>query len=239
MRRFNIDKETFIFLYKKYRDFLIPAITIIICFILLVKIIIPQINSLSKRGQEMKAEKTKLDILKNNLKLLVDLNESTLDSQLAIASDALPSTKNFTGVLNEVSLSANKSGVFLGDFEFQVGDLSKLTSSEENLPSLQLTLIVNGGVTSAVKFINELYKSLPLAEVKGIEINNLRSTMATVFYYKQFSTDSVNPSAPLSPLSSNDLSIIKDFSSWNNPKVFEQIQRIPTATGSAKPSSPF
>ncbi len=235
MARIGIDRLTINLLYQKHKDYIVPIAIIVVCFLLLIKITIPQIGSLSVKQQEVKFEKEKLSTLKNNLKILSNLNESALDSQLSIVSDALPEGKNFAGVLNSISISANKAGVFLGDFDFQVGDLSKVATPSQGLPNLQLSLVTNGNVAATARFINELYKSLPISEITSIEINSNRAVLNTFFYYKPFLKTSIDESFPLSSLSKTDLETIAEISSWNNSRILEQIQPLlkPTPVSSS------
>ncbi|HZQ29657.1 MAG TPA: hypothetical protein VFA93_01095, partial [Patescibacteria group bacterium] len=146
MNKLSLDKETLILLYRKHKDYIVSVAIIIVCFILLIQVTIPQIADLSVRQQEVKTERDKLNSLSNNLSILSSITQDSLDQELSLTTSALPIEKNFTGILNSVTISANKSGVFLGDYEFQVGDLSKTTVIGKSLPSLQLSLSVNGGV---------------------------------------------------------------------------------------------
>ena len=239
--KINYDITTVKFLYDKYKDYLLPLGIVFVCFILFAKIIIPQINNLSETRIQAKAEKEKLLVLKNNLRLISDFNEGNLNSQLSITSDALPPDKDFAGVLNAVSFAASKAGVFLGDYEFQVGDLSKTASSVGIFPSLQLVLTVQGGVNATVKFVEELYKSVPVSQVTSVKINLGRSIITAVFYYKPFSLVALD-SQPIREVSRDDLTTIKNISLWNNPKNLNQVISIPqSATRSAdlNTTSPF
>lgn len=237
MKKINIDRLALEQLYKKYKDYLVPILAIIICFFLLVSITIPQVGILSEKQQQYNLEKTKLQILTNNYNILAGLNDITLNSQFGLALNALPSTKSFTGILNSISLAANKSGVFLGDYEFQVGDLSKFPTGK-NVPSLELTLFINGGASETTRFVNELYNSLPISEVTNIQVSNNRSSVIAIFYYKPFASTK-DSYLPIAPLSKNYLEIINKISLWNNPQV---LQNFPSSnsTQSASPSSaPF
>lgn len=236
-KKISLDRLTLEELYKKYKDYLIPVLSIIICFFLLVFITIPQIGILSEKQQQLTTEKTKLHILTNNYNVLAGLDDFTLDSQLALTVGALPSSKNFTSVLNSINLAANKSGVFLGDYEFQVGDLSKI-SPGKNIPTLELTLFINGGVNETVKFVNELYNSLPITEVTNIEVNNNRSSITAVFYYKPFA-DVKDNSLPINSLSKNYLDIISKMSVWNNPQVLNILPSINVSQSASPSAMPF
>lgn len=240
-RKINYDITTIKFFYDRYKDYLLPLAIVFVCFILFAKIIIPQINNLSQTRIQAKIEKEKLLVLRNNLRLISDLNEGNLDSQLSITSDALPNEKDFTGVLNAVSFAASKTGVFLGDYEFQVGDLSKTESLGRIFPSLQLVLTVSGGVNATVKFVEELYKSVPLSQVTSVKISQGRSIITVVFYYKPFAPVALD-SQPMREVSKDDLTTIKNISLWNNPKNLNQLISIPqssTASADLKTTSPF
>ena len=234
--KINLDKLILQQLYKKNKDYLIPIITIIVCFILLVQVTIPQIGLFSKKQAEISTERIKLETLNNNFSILSCLDDSTLNSQFDLAVLALPSEKKFESVLNAINLAASKTGVFLGDFEFQVGDLSK-TGPGKIAPSLKLTLLINGGASETVSFVKELYKSLPLSEVSDIQVNNKNSTISISFYYKPFASVSDN-TLLLSKISKPQLDLLNEISSWNNYQSL-QLNATPTATKSATATSPF
>lgn len=236
-KKISLDRSTLEQLYRKHKDYLIPIISIVICFFLLVLITIPQIGILSEKQQQYNSEKTKLQSLTNNYNILSNLNDATLDLQLALTVDALPSNKNFTGILNSINLAANKSGIFLGDYEFQVGDLSKVPLGK-NVPVLELTLSINGGVSETVKFVNELYKSLPIAEVTSIGVNNNRSSITAIFYYKPFA-DTKDNFLPINSFSKNYLDIISEVSTWNNPRVLEILPPLNASQSASVNFSPF
>lgn len=232
---FGLEIRTLQELYLKYKNYLTPALIIVVCFMLISQITIPQLNFLSQKLQEEKTERAKLATISKNLEILSNLNETTLDSQLQLATDALPIEKNFAGIINTVNLSANKAGVFLGDYEFSVGDLSKVGPGK-NAPSMELVLSVNGGIAATGNFVGELYKSLPIAEVTSIMVTGNRSTVTALFYYKPF-VGSSDATLPLQVISQDRVSLIKEISSWNNPRTLEQFNFVGTA--SANLSSPF
>lgn len=243
MNNFKLDRDTLIILYKKHKAYIIPIATIVICFILLLEVTIPLIRNLSQRQQEVKSETDKLNILQNNLNILNSMSPETLDKEVTLATGALPVDKNFSGILNAVTVAANKSGVFLGDYDFTVGDLSKTTTIGKNIPFLQLSLIVNGGVNGAIKFVDELYKTLPLSEVSNMQIGS-SSVISVSFYYKAY-LGGMSVSSALPALSKEDTSNLSTITDWSNGNNLNQIilplsaSKSATASSSANPSIPF
>lgn len=230
----NIDVELFKLLYEKYKEYILPIAIIFASILLIVNVTIPQINELFGLAQQRKAENEKLSTLNNNLKIFTELNDGILDSQLTIATDALPANKDFASILNAVSISADKAGVFLGDYEFEVGDLSSGLATA-NFPSLELTLIVSGESRSILRFVDELYRSNPVSEVINLEMNNNRATVTTIFYYKPFSEKTLNYNLPIQSISQKNLETIDTISSWNNPKNLIELPE----NASPSASSPF
>lgn len=234
MTKLNLETQTFQELYKRYKNYLIPILILIVSFILLIQITIPQISDLSQKQQEQAAERAKFDTLSKNYNILSSLADSSLNSNLQSATDALPSEKNFASIVNALSLAANKSGIFLGDYELAVGDLSKVPPGS-NASKLELVLSVNGGAVPTANFINELYKSLPISEVTSIVVGGNHSTVSVGFYYKPFSNIS-DPSIPLTELSKEQIDLIRELRGFNDARNLEQIQ---ISTSSATSSSPF
>lgn len=239
-KRTNIDISTIKLLYHNNKNYILPIVVILVSLFLFIKFIIPQMIALSEAQELIKKENEKLQVLRNNLNLLTSANEQTLDSQLAVTSGALPTNKDFAGILNAVSFAANKTGVFLGDFEFQVGDVSKDNPQIQLSPSLELVLTVRGGVKPTLNFINELYNSVPVSEVLTLEINDTAALLTTSFYYKSYPKTGFSYNVALKPLSKRSLDTIKEISSWNNPKNFEGLVTVgssPSATPVASPSA--
>ncbi|MCL5019479.1 MAG: hypothetical protein M1426_03235 [Patescibacteria group bacterium] len=239
-KKVNIDSTTFWFLYQRYREYLLPVGVIFACILLFFLVIIPQFQNFLDTQQQVKAESNKLIILKNNLNLLTNMDESQMDSQLQIVSGALSSNKDFEGILNGISVAANKAGVFLGDYEFQVGDITKPSLSIQSFPSLQLTLTIYGGVSGVTRFMIELYKTVPLSEITDVKVSSTTSEITALFYYKPFPPLGFNNSAPINPVSQQGLSTIANLSSWNNAvRVNQAVVQPSPASSSAVNSNPF
>jgi len=240
-KKVNIDSTTFWFLYRRYKEYLLPVGVILVCILLFLLVIIPQFqNFLDTQGQA-KSEANKLIILKNNLNLLTNMDESQLDSQLQIVSVALPPNKDFEGILNGISVAANRAGVFLGDYEFQVGDITKPSLNAQSFPSLQLSLTINGGVSGITKFMAEIYKTVPLSEITGVKVTSTTSEITILFYYKPFPPLGFNDSTPINSVSSQGLSTISNLSSWNNAVKISQpvLQESPASSSGEINPNPF
>ncbi len=235
-KKVNLDKDAFNKLYLRYKDYLLPIAAVLICLILFVKLIIPQIQNLTDLKKQEEKENQKLQILKNNLTLLYNLNQDTLDNQLKITSKTLPVDKDFIGILNGISVAASRAKVSLGDYGFQVGDLTKLPTSVKGYPSIQLVLNISGNLDNSINFLKELEKTVPISEVTDVNLNNRGSNLSLVFYYKPLAPVKLRDDIPLIPLSSQSINIINNISEWNNIQLLEEEYNI---SPSSSPSSIF
>jgi len=239
-KKVNIDSTTFWFLYRRYKEYLLPVGVIFVCILLFLLVIIPQFQNFLDTQQQAKAEASKLAILKNNLNLLTNIDETQTNTQLQIVSGALPPNKDFEGILNGISIAANKAGIFLGDYEFQVGDITKPSLNIQSFPSLQLSLTINGGVSGVTQFMTELYKTFPLSEITDVKVSNTISDITLLFYYKPFPSIGFSDSAPITPISQAGTAIIANLSSWNNiVRASQTVTQPSPASSSAVNSNPF
>jgi len=239
-KKINIDSTTFWLLYRKYKEYFLPVGMILVSILLFLLVIIPQFQNFLDTQQQVKVESKKLALLKNNLNLLTNIDESQMDSQLQVASVSLPPNKDFEGILNGVSVAANKAGVFLGDYDIQVGDITKPSLNIKSFPSLQLSLTINGGVNGATRFMTELYKTVPLSEITNVKVTNTTSEITALFYYRPFPPLGFNDSVPITPVSQAGSSIIVNLSSWNNvTRTIQAVNQPSPAPPSAINPNPF
>ncbi len=238
-KKVNIDSAMMKFLYVKYKQYLLPAGVIAVCAFLFIFVIIPQFQNLLSAQQQAKVEANKLAILRNNLNLLSNLDETQLNTQLQIVSTALPPGKDFAGILTAVSIAANRSGVSLGDYQFQVGDITKPQEpGAVSFPYLKLVLTINGGINGVTGFITELYKTAPLSEVTSVRVSSATSEVTAYFYFRPFPPLGFNDNVPVTIVSPQGLATITNLSSWNNAGGNAQAPIAPAAPVSTPAPQP-
>lgn len=215
----NIDADTLKFLYQKYKEFLFPAIVMVVSIILLIVFVIPQLLVFISNIDAIREENSKLSVLKENLNAITIISDSTLDSQLKITSAALPLTKDYAGILNALATASRISGASLGTFEFQVGDISSTQPNQSGFPFLKMTLNVGGDIKTVNSFINSLAKTFPLSEIAGATISNGLSTLNLYFYYKPVPANVISNNVPINPVSKEGLNLISNLSLFSNSSV--------------------
>jgi len=235
--KINVDTEAIKYLYKEYKNYLLPGLVIFVSLLLLFVSVIPQLKEVINLAKQKEIEMKKLEILNNNLKLLSSLESSVLNSQFETVSLALPQNKDFGGVIYAVEGAARRSNVVINDFGFEVGSLSDTSSSQGEFPVLTIKLNVEAQGEQIANFITELFKSVPLAEVLDVNINQKSTELLVSFYYKPISQVEIDNYALLKELSAEKLSLVNQISAWKSYPVID-IQN-PTGTFSAQTVSPF
>ena len=240
----NVNSSTFNILYRKYREFILHLFIIFASLILFLIVILPQIRSVLDQRELQRIEQIKLDKLRNNYNLLSSMDKATLDNNLSSLSKALPSNKDFAGIISSISDNSLRAGVSVGDFSFVVGDISGNTGGVTSFPSLQIILSVSGDPASTLNFVNLLYESVPLAEITTLSGSTNASSITVQFYYKSFPQEAVSDETQITPLSTKDQALIDKVTSWAQsssgllvPIGSPEVESSPSSSGSA--ASPF
>lgn len=225
----NADLKSLKFIFERNKLYILPSIIIAVCIALFLQFVIPQFKILFATREEAKQASLKLQTLKESLNVLTNTDEKSLDAQLKVLNLALPLGKDFSGILNSIYLASQKTGVNLGTFSLQIGDLLD-TKEKDDLPTISLSIPMNANVAGVNSFAETISKTIPLSQVSLIKIRNLTSTIGVSFYYKPLDSSSYKEGARINPISQKGLSIIQELSSFENSSSFQQ---APVATSSS------
>ncbi len=226
----SFDQGVYKTLYYRYKDYLAPIAVILICIVLFIKVTLFQLQDLIETKRQEQVTTEKIAQLRNKLQFLQALNKDQLDSQLQTATEVLPVGKDFSGALNAMMNASNKSGVILGDFTFEVGDLSTPSAIQTGKPSLKVNLSVKGTVEATKSFLVNLSQVSPISEVNDIQISKDSSNMIVFFYYKPIPSIKQDSELPVKSLSREDLRLLQTLSGWGKSETILQ------STNSATPS---
>lgn len=229
--KINTDLKSLQFILKKNKGYILPAVVMLISVILLFQFVVPQFGSLIAIQKEAKESSLKLETLKANLDILANVDEDILDSQLNVLSMALPLNKDFVGMLNSVYSSAQKTGVSLGAFSLQIGDISE-PGSGDSIPEIKISLPINANIATINNFLETVDKAIPLSEIYSVNVANASSTINMSFYYKPLGASTYNENARISPISQKGLTLINQLSELQNTSSFLG-SPIPVASSSA------
>lgn len=214
-KKINADIKSLKFIFNKNKSYVVPVVIILVSIILFFQFVIPQFNALLEARKEALAASLKLETLKANLDVLNNINEQVLDSQLGILKLALPLDKDFIGILNSVYLTAQKTGVSLGNFSFKVGDLTQ-SENGNNFPVVNLSLPMNASVTAVNNFVETISKTVPLSEISLVKVGNASSMVNLSFYYKPLNASNYSQDTRISSISQKGLTLVDQLSQFEN-----------------------
>ncbi|MBI4084313.1 MAG: hypothetical protein HY431_00225 [Candidatus Levybacteria bacterium] len=238
-RGFN--RRTIKLYYHRFKDSPWYSMTvfssiILVCLLLFVFVILPQLGRWFSIQEEIAKTKTRIAAIKGNISFLSGMNETSLNRDVSITAGAIPYEIDYAGVLQAISSSAVVSGVTLSDFSFQVGQLTSVKKTKSGFNPLKLTIFVSGSIDNVKRFITEINKKLPLSEVTEWQGSSDKSTIVIMFIHKQPPQIILQDTVSLKPLTASNRNLINTLSTWR-AAVPEAIEN--TSTDSASGAFPF
>lgn len=230
------DENTIKILYHRHKAYVPSVVAILLSFVLFFFVILPQVQYVFSLHDKEKEVKDRIGVLEKNIRFLSSINETDLESKLKVVSLALPPEKDFTTVMSGISQASAVAGVSIGDFIFQLGNISSNTSpstskasnnsakAEINVPSIEITLNISGGLDSTKRFVEELSKGFPLSDVKSIQLNGNSAKVSIAFFYRPFPPLQLDGGTEISPLSQKDEALIQTLSSSVNLQPLQDLQ---------------
>ncbi len=214
------DVRFFYYRYKdsKYYSLSILLATIIVCIILVFQVILPQIESYFSVRREVVTLRAKISTINQNINFVNNLDKSLLDSQLKVATEALPSDKDFEGIISAISAAAVRSGVSVSDFRFRLDDTPVSTDKKNpnSLSPVGIVLDVRGSSDGGKKFLSEIYEKIPIVEVTDIKGGSSSLIVGVRFFYKPLPKISFSEEEPITEVSESKQELIRKLNSWHS-----------------------
>ena len=216
--KITIDQLLLRSIYYRYQSFVVPGVVIAVCVLLFWFVVMPQIQSWFAMKDALAQDTQSVGVMQQNLTLMTKLDSATLNQTLTTATIALPTDKDFSDIITALQNAAAVAGTSLGDYAFQLGDLSGLDQNGKatQLP-LQLNVTIKGNITDAQRFVSQLARELPLSDTIAIALGDNGSITATVdFYYASLPKIVFQDDAPLPSISSADQKLLQTLFTNNN-----------------------
>lgn len=180
-------------IYRKRKKQLLPLIFGFASFFVFFRIVMPQWSDIQDVQSLLTSKSTTVDAKEQSVTLLNSLPQSVVDENYEVITTALPLQKDVVLIYAELNKAAERSGVKLGGFSIKVGGIyaekaknkAQPTSKAVNgIPFLNILVNAEGENTSLRKFAQELYKSIPLVDIKAIDLAKSDARLDVNFYYK-------------------------------------------------------
>lgn len=214
--RINTDIQSLKIIFNRNKRYIVPSVVIFVCVVLIIQIIIPQFKTMFAVREEAKNAVQKLDRLKDDLNMLKVLDEEVLELQLKTSSLALPISKDFGGILNALYFAAQRTGVSIGKFSFQIGDLGSKDAKDAKFSAINLSVALDSDIRTVNGFIDAIGKTLPLSDISFVQTDNKTSTVGLLYYYKALPDPGARKDLPVGVISQEKLSLLSKIGSFNN-----------------------
>lgn len=184
-------------LYQQYNSFILPVVSVVICFGLFGLVVYPQILSYIESRKELDELSIKQQLLEEKLSGLEKVNDEIFKKNIEVALMAVPTDKDVTGVISQLLYILNINRLKLNEISFSGA------GSTENSDSVQIKLDISGTKDDFKSFINGL-NSLPrIVKVSRLEVSAskggeaIQSALTIQSFYQALPTAIANVSAPL------------------------------------------
>ncbi len=218
------------FWYYRFKDsvyytWFLVFVSLLVSFIIIFQVIIPQLTSWFSITNEVIALREKISVMNQNINFVNNVDPALLNNQLQTAQSALPAEKDFGGVVSALSDAAILSGVSLSDYTFSVGEVA---SESAKISNVDVELVIEGTFDGTVRFLSEIEKKLPLAEIITAQGDNNSTTMKLKFYQKAYPKVVFHEDQPLQPLTDSQTALLRELSTWQR-----SAPAVPTSSSSS------
>lgn len=210
------------FIYRKHKKKILPLIFGFVSVFVFFRIIIPQWSDITDVQSLLTTKNKVVEAKGATVDLLNSLSQDNVDSDYALATTALPNQKDIVLIFSELSDAASKSNVKLGGFSLKVGGIYTTTKNTKSadksingIPYLNILVNVSGKNDNLRKFADVIYKSMPVVEIKSIDITKNDARYDVNFYFKPVALKAPNAdSTALTSLTPLQASQLKELKSW-------------------------
>jgi len=208
---------SFIDMYEPYKGYIIPSVIIIACFLVFSEFIVPQVKGFFYLQGQINQERDLLQVTRQKLQFLSNMNDNELDYNVQLASSTLPTDKDFISILSAISQVAAKSNVSLGDYGIQAGIPLTQPQDTNALSAIEVSVVLNGNLQGLTSFMKNLSSSIPLSEVGDVEIDTSGLNLLKIsFYYQPLSKTTFDTSQSIEAFSPGEQSLLDTLSLWQN-----------------------
>lgn len=210
-------------IYRKRKNQLLPLAMGFASFFVLFRIILPQWSDIQDTMQLVNSKTEAVQAKEETIRLLDSMSLESVNADYDLITTALPTQKDIVLIFSELNSAAAAAGVQLGGFTVKVGGVyaSDTTAQTANkslngIPYLNTLVNVDGANENVRKFALELYKSIPLVEIKSIDISKKDARYDVNFYFKPVTVRPTNAdNTALTALTTAERKQLEDIKTWN------------------------
>lgn len=209
-------------IYLKYKKELMPLTLTVAAIILFFSIVIPQVNEIKGKLQDVKTQQKTNEDLRASESVLNSVSDSNIEDDYEIAVAALPLQKSIGSIFQALTAAASESNVSIGSLNVQVGNVYDVDSEKtigktvEGVPFLNLIISVTGtNAFDFTNFANELYKTTPVVEINEISTTDTEAKYDLNFYFKPINEKGFKAQSVITPLTPPQRELLTTLEAWS------------------------
>jgi len=211
------------YILKKNKKDLAPLAFTVGAFVLLAKVVLPQISEISDLRSNIETQTARNQGLLQSESTLAAINDAELNADYEIVLNSLPRNKSIGAIFEALTSAANKSNVSIGSLNLQVGSVydQDINSVEKNVIQgvqfINLLVRATGSSSSDLTYFAEvLYKTLPVVEINSIGVSEKEGRYDVNFYFKPINEKGFQAQTLVAPLSPQQQELLNTLKEWSN-----------------------
>lgn len=210
------------FIYRKHKKEILPLIFGFVSVFVLFRIIMPQWSDITDVQSLLTTKNKVVEAKGATVDLLNSLSQENVDNDYILTTTALPNQKDVVLIFSELSDAASKSNVKLGGFTLKVGGIyttaknaNAAEKSINGIPYLNILVNISGKNENLRKFADIMYTSMPVVEIKSVNIAKNDARYDVNFYFKPVALKAPDAdSTALTSLTPLQTSQLKELKFW-------------------------
>ncbi len=206
---------------QKYQLYIIPLIGLLITILLLIFLIIPQIQKLSKANEDLALLSQQQELLNKKITDLQQVNVEDIKNKYQISQLALPADKNIPSAVSQFQQIATQNNVELTSLGIAPGNPSGGTDY------LLFKVEISGNLNQISVFLNSIKEGPRIMKVSSIEISGglegtYQASVSVFVYYQPAQNTLGNLEDPVTPLTPADQALLDDIN--NKSKTYSFLE---------------
>lgn len=178
-------------IYRKRKKQLLPLALIFAGFFILFRIVLPQWTDIVDAQDLVTKKQESIASKQQNIQFLNSIPDEKIENDFSTVTTALPAQKDIILIYTELIDAAARSDVVLGGFSVNLGGVYSTEEVQERkkesilgVPIINILVSASGPTNSLKRFADELYQSIPLLEIVGVNMSESEARFDVNFFYK-------------------------------------------------------
>lgn len=169
--------------YIKYQPVILPAVTGIICLILLLFVVIPQFTKIQTNQKNLKQIQEKIKFYNQKAATLKNIEPKAYEDNLTATLLALPDDRDIPGIIGQIQTLLLQTDLLLDGVIF-----TNPSVAGSGVNNYQVKIEVTGELENIKSFISKMQESSRLVRLSQIELSSFGLTATKVKASMEFTT---------------------------------------------------